>query len=330
MSNNQPPTRVGVVDFVVLGAQKSASTFLQDQLAQHPQIEIAAGETRVFEDPFYSPEALSDLSRLFADKAHTLLRGIKRPDYLAHAEVPPRLGAHLPDAKLLVVLREPIARAVSAYFHYVRHGFAPLRPVDEAFSALLADEWGERWPRSREILDYGLYGKHLLRYHEFFPAEQLLIFDQEPLTREPEQSLVRAFRFLGVEESFRPDMTRVSNRGVYAPVRLRLLQTKNRVKYDYAPDMRLRHPRKPGPVGWTYNAGVVALDRLVLSRLDSGRPPVLSAETRRRLEEYYADDAAALRPIVTRHNVQASWLPAEPEGDVRPQSTGGAAPNREQ
>ena len=299
----------GMPDFVVIGAQKSASTFLQDQLAQHPAIEIAEGEVRFFEDPFYSPEAVASLPELFSAPAAGTLRGIKRPDYLGHVEVPARLHQYLPHAKLLVVIREPVARAVSAYFHYVRHGFVPLLPLDEAFDALVAGSLTDRYPRSAEVLEYGLYGKHLQRYLEHFPMAQLKVFEQKALTADPEASLRSAFEFLDVDPSFVPDTTTyVSNKGVYSPFRLRLLRTKNRFVYDYSPDLRLRRPRKPSPAGWVYNAAVVGLDRTVLSRFDDGRPPELSGAARRRLEEFYAQDRPALEPILEQQGVVAPWI----------------------
>lgn len=298
----------GMPAFVVIGAQKSASTFLQDQLAQHPEVDIAPGEVRCFEDPFYSPQAPTALPGLFQG-APTAVRGIKRPDLLGRPEAPARLARHLPQARLLAVLREPVARAVSAYYHYVRHGFAPLLPLDDAFDALLGDRLVETHPRTREILAYGRYGEHLSRYHEHFDRDRVLVFEQKGLVGDPLPALRRAFVFLGVDPGFEPDTTAsVSNKGVYSPTRLRLLRSKNRVTHSYSPTLDLRTPRKPSPAGWLYNAGVVGLDRLVLSRFDSGRPPALGEDVRRRVEAYYAEDRGRLLEELSGSAVTAPWL----------------------
>lgn len=303
----------GLPGFVVIGAQKSASTFLQDQMAQHPGIEIAEGEVRYFEDPFYSPEAVASLPGLFHGSAADTLRGIKRPDYLGRPEVAERLHRHLPEALLFAVIRDPVPRAVSAYYHYVRHGFLPLLPLDEAFEALLADgstSMAARYPRSPEVLDYGLYGKHLQRYLGYFAREQLLVFDQKGLTGDPAGSLRRAFEFVGADPGFVPTATSsVSNRGVYSPRRLRLLRTKNKFMFHYTPTLDRRYPRTPSPVGRLYNAGVVGLDRLVLSRFDEGRPPPLSADVRDRVHAFYEEDRALLAELLVGMPAEsASWL----------------------
>lgn len=295
-------------DFVVIGAQKSASTFLQDQMAQHPRIEIAAGEVRAFEDPYYQQGAVEELPGLFSG-ALDRVRGIKRPDYLGRPVAAERLHRHLPQARLFAVIREPVARAVSAYFHYVRHGFVPLMPVDAAFEALLDGRLESEYPRSVEILDYGMYGRHLQRYLTLFGRDQVLVFEQRALTGDPTGSLRAAFAFVGVDPDFVPTTTtRVSNRGVYAPLRLRLLRTKNRTQYHYTPQLDRRYPRRPTPWGWAYNAAVVGVDRTVLSRFDTGRPPALAPGTRAALQEYYERDRPALEAVLDTMPAEATWL----------------------
>lgn len=309
-TNTGPGAAVRMPSFVVIGAQKSASTFLQDQLSQHPDIEIPEGEVRAFEDPFFAQGAVEELPGLYTRPVGQAVRGIKRPDYLGRPEIPGRLQEWLPDARLLVVLREPVARAVSSYYHFVRHGFVPLAPIDEAMTCLLAGTWDRHYPRAREVLTYGRYGEHLQRYLQHFPAKQLLVFDQLQLIEHPQESLRRAFAFVGVDPGFElPQRSvRASNTGIYSPARLRLLRTKNRFRFTYTETLDRRYPRRMTPWGWAYNASLVGLDRLVLSHFDEGRPPALAAATRAALEHYYASDRGALRAVLDRWDVAPSWL----------------------
>jgi hypothetical protein len=305
----QPRSREGLPDFVVLGAQKSASTFLQDQMDQHPQIEIAPGESRHFEDPDYSDGGVARLPGLFHRHDPGVVHGIKRPDYLGRPEVPGRIAEHIPDVKLFVVIREPIARAVSSYFHYVRHGFAPLMPLDDAFTALLDGSLAGSHPRATEILTYGRYAEHLDRYLGYFGRDQLMVFTQDQLIGDPVASLRRAFEFVGVDPAFvTHSQTSVSNRGVYSPTRLRLLRSKNHLLYTYTPNLDRRFPRRPSPPGWLWAATVVTIDRGLLARIDRSRPPKLAEGIRRRLEDYYADDAARLGEILLPGEGPVSWL----------------------
>lgn len=300
----------GMPSFAVIGAQKSASTFLQDQMSRHPDIEIPAGEVRHFEDPFFSAGEVAQLPTLFQRPSDGTVRGIKRPDYLGRPEIPHRLHDALPGLRILVVLRDPIARAVSSYYHFVRHGFVPLAPIDEAVAALLEGRWDDNHPRAREVLTFGRYGEHLERYLGLFPADQLAVFEQVHLIKHPQETLRAAFEFVGVDPDWPlPERSvRVSNKGVYSPARLRLLRTKNRTRFTYSASMDRRYPRRMTPWGWAYNACVVGMDRMVLSRLDPGHPPELGEEARRALDDYYAPDLDLLRDLLPQWGLEPSWL----------------------
>jgi len=300
----------GMPSFVVIGAQKSASTFLQDQLSLHPEVEMPDGEVRHFEDPFYSQGAVAELPELYHRPPEGIQRGIKRPDYMGRPEIPARLHEHLPEAKLLAVLREPIARAVSSYFHMARHGFVPLAPLDEAFRAILDGAWVAEFPRSPEVLTFGLYGEQLARYLELYRPEQLLVFDQPALIKDPRTKVSEAFAFIGVDPTFQvPEAAnKVSNKGVYSYGRLRLLRTKNKTRFTYSPTMDRRYPKRMTPWGWLYNAAVVGIDRTVLSRFDEGRPPSLSDQVRSAVLDYYADDSRVLREVLAGRDVHPDWL----------------------
>jgi hypothetical protein len=300
----------GMPSFVVIGAQKSASTFLQDQLSLHPEVEMPDGEVRHFEDPFYSEGAVAELPSLYVRPPAGVQRGIKRPDYMGRPEIPARLHEHLPEAKLLAVLREPVARAVSSYFHMARHGFVPLVPLDEAFRAIVDGSWVAEYPRAPEILTFGLYGEQLSRYLALYRPEQLLVFEQGDLIKDTTAKVREAFTFIGVDPTFEvPEQAvRVSNKGVYSYRRLRLLRTKNATRFTYSPAMDRRHPRRMTPWGWLYNASVVGLDRTLLSRFDSGRPPSLSDGLRAEVRDYYADDSQVLRSVLEGRDVHPAWL----------------------
>ena len=95
-------------DFVIIGAQKSASSFMQLCLADHPDIYIPEGETPFFESPDYEQGDIHEIEELFEGRSEKCL-GIKRPNYIGKAEVPNRILKHLPNAKLIAILRNPSA-----------------------------------------------------------------------------------------------------------------------------------------------------------------------------------------------------------------------------
>ncbi|MCS3824361.1 sulfotransferase [Salinibacter ruber] len=97
-------------DFAIIGAQKSATTFLQRCLQAHPEVFIPAGELADFEDPQYADFEIDQFKQHFAPGQDAAAVGLKRPSYLHEPNVPERLAHHLPDLKLIVALRDPIER----------------------------------------------------------------------------------------------------------------------------------------------------------------------------------------------------------------------------
>jgi hypothetical protein len=96
-------------------------------------------------------------------------------NYLHKPECPERIHRHIPHAKLIVVLRDPVDRAVSAYYHQVKMGFAPLKSVNRGLLEIIYAGHTERYRRSAEVIGYGFYHKQLRCYLEFFRIEQMLV-----------------------------------------------------------------------------------------------------------------------------------------------------------
>jgi len=88
-------------DFAIIGAQKSASTFLQKSLQGHPDIFLPDGELATFEDPQYANWDPEKFAAHFVPGKNAETVGFKSPNYLHEHAVPPRLAEHLPGIKLI-------------------------------------------------------------------------------------------------------------------------------------------------------------------------------------------------------------------------------------
>lgn len=156
-------------DFLVIGAQKAASTFLHEFLADHPEVYMPNGETPYYQDPDYGSASEAFWSSIFKYVKRKTL-GIMRPDYLAKKEAPQRVASELPSAKLIVVLCNPVDRFVSAYFHYIRSGAIPPIPIEDGLEKILnGTDFVDAHPRSIELKEYGFFGEHLENWRTGFP-----------------------------------------------------------------------------------------------------------------------------------------------------------------
>ena len=138
-----------------------------------------------------------------------LLTGEATPDYLWHPHCAQRVFATVPQARLIVILRNPIDRAYSFYNHNLRAGLETLSFEDAV------DKEEERLAGERErvlaepgyfsfqymqhsYLTRGIYVDQLQQWSSFFPKSQLLILKTEDLYDQAEPTLRRAFDFLGL------------------------------------------------------------------------------------------------------------------------------------
>ena len=100
--------------FIGIGAQRAGTTWAYNCLAEHPQVFMTRKKEQHFFYVNYS-RGLDWYAAQFAGAGSAVARGEITPDYLYHPEALANIARDLPDARLFVILRNPIDRAVSAY-----------------------------------------------------------------------------------------------------------------------------------------------------------------------------------------------------------------------
>lgn len=282
--------------FLIIGAQKTGSTYVHGLLRAHPDIYMPAQEVRFFEDPEYGDGDLAPLTELFHRRPEPL-RGIKRPDYLARPEVPARIHRHIPNARLIAILRNPVERLISAYYYYIKLGFIPVLHINDGLRRILkGDDLGSR--RSAELLEYGRYAAHLERYFQLFPREQILVLLQEDIARKTEEAARRIYAFLGVRSDIPLPQVERDNSGLYSTTRLRLLTQRNRFLYDY--DQAGKIVQRDGWARITAAAAITAADRYVLAPLLGNPKPSVDTALLDELSRVYRDDIQRLEELLGR------------------------------
>lgn len=285
-------------NLVVIGAQKAASTFVQQALALHPEVYLPWGETPCFESPDYEHGGREQIESIFSGRSERVL-GIKRPNYLGRPEVPARIVADLPEARLIAVLREPVSRLVSAYFEYMTGGFLPVLPVAEGTRRLLHDSaYRRNYPRAEELLEFGRYDHYLAMYRPFRDAGRLMVVLQEEVAKDGPCVLQRMFEYLDVDPAFVPDeaaLTRRPKAAAYNLTRARVIHASARLQYRFNNDRTRTMGPHPNPLRRAAGKATLALDHLALSRVLPRTRPTLPSGLRHELQAFYAEDIRRLR-----------------------------------
>lgn len=218
--------------YLILGAEKAGTFTLFEVLGQHPDcgknFSLAGSwgrkETQFFTKNYEKGE------RWY--RAHFPYRGVcgeATPFYLFHPGAPERAHAMLPEARLIVLLRNPVDRAYSAYHHNVRSGREPLPTFEEAIAAeservqpYLDEMLDERSSGAPAVQHYaycarGLYFEQLERWERWYPREQFLLLEFETLYADFATHLRTVLDFIGLRP-WAPTSVARFNEGSYLPM----------------------------------------------------------------------------------------------------------------
>jgi hypothetical protein len=259
-------------DFIVIGAMKSATTTLHEQLSRQPGLWM----TRPKEPNFFSDDAvyargLGWYASLFQGAAPDGIRGESSTHYTklpTHPRTVERMARHVPRLKLIYLVRHPIDRLMSQYVH-------------ELTAGRIRAGMSETLDRHPELIDYGRYAMQLQPYVDAYGFDSILPVFFPHLINQSQLALERIGRFLGVQAALTWDWSlKPQNQG-----KDRLRPSPIREKLVQAPVLsKLR--QRVIPSRWSQS-----FKELWRAQLD---PPALPAHLDARLRDIFDADLAQL------------------------------------
>jgi hypothetical protein len=204
-------------DYLIIGVQRAGTTSLHRYLVQHPAVVtlLRTKGVHYFDTNYgkgidwYASHFPTTLYGHYLRARHgvRLITGEASPYYVFHPQVPYRVARHLPDARLILLLRDPVQRAYSHYQHEVARGFETLG-FEEAIRAeperlageherLLAEPFYNSFAHQHHsYLARGHYDDQLATWRSLFPDRQLLVLSSERFFAEPDRAFRRVLDFL--------------------------------------------------------------------------------------------------------------------------------------
>jgi hypothetical protein len=235
-----PPTGSALPNFFIVGAPKAGTTSLYYYLGQHPDVYVSP-----VKEPNYFAEEIrlgnigaqwqdwaqrenaslqryllgpmrekkfggivsnwTDYLKLFQNVDGEKAIGEASVCYLWSRTAARNIASATPNAKIIMVLRNPIDRAFSQYKQAVANGLIRNSFREQVRKSL--NNKSDQFELLNPFLDFGLYYEHVKRYTERFPAENLRIYLYEEYKQAPAETLTDIFRFLTVDPQFSPDAT---------------------------------------------------------------------------------------------------------------------------
>lgn len=304
-------------NFFIVGAPKAGTTSLWTYLDQHPQIFMCPLKEPSYFASELRPENFTDEMRPRIEREMRVLErylqgdlrtkrfgglvsrweeylslyrnaGVERAigeataSYLWSATAAANIAARIPQARVIIILRNPVDRAYSQYLQMLTTGVfrGSFRELLTTSLDCRDQRLGITWP----LLEYGRYAAQIERYFREFPRSQIHISYYEELQRSPQTLLASLFTFLGVDPGFVPDLSQRH----HEPAIPRLNGLAYLLKKSGAwPYLRRLAPIPLGP------------RMRSLAMRSRGSLQILPAD-REFLVDYYRDDIAGLATLLAR------------------------------
>jgi len=199
-------------NFFIVGTPKAGTTSLYHYLEEHPEIFMSPiKETNYFsyaeinqQDLYYDVEHVSTIEEYlaqFAGVSNEKAIGEASVSYLFYPSVPLKLKQFNPDARIIMVLRNPVDRAFSHYLMDHRLGFVNL-PLDKIVNEENRDKLTNLY--YQQYISLGYYYEQIKRYLDAFGSEQVKVFLYEDVVSNIDGVVSEIYSFLQVDDNYKP------------------------------------------------------------------------------------------------------------------------------
>jgi lipopolysaccharide transport system ATP-binding protein len=189
---------------MIIGVQKGGTTSLYHYLSEHPQVKLSLFKETHFFNANFNRGLLWYKAFFPINKKKSYTVGEATPCYFFYEEVPQRVREIIPNCKFIVVLRNPIERAISHYKMNVRRGneLAPNFEVAIKTSNHVVERRQVDEKKFYTYLERGLYAKQLKNWLQFFSINQFLFIKSEDLLINPTNEMDKVFDFLKISKHY--------------------------------------------------------------------------------------------------------------------------------
>jgi len=285
------------VDFFIVGAPKAGTTSLYHYLNEHPQVEMSSQkEPDYFSDKaineqgmYYGKNRVNTLDKyesLFVQK-ESVVYGEASVSYLFYDNVAEDIKKYNSNAKIIIMLRNPIERAFSHYLMDYRLGL-----ISDSFENIIAKKSKHKNALLyyQQYIEVSKYAKQIQRYLDFFEKENILFIDHEDFKKNVSRTVDKVYDFLNISIEFAADIntkyntfTMPKNKGIrfiYSFVFLRKILT------------------------FLFPIYLVKNIRVLLFKAD--KKPELLKETRSQLRIIFNDDIKKLEEVLGKD--YSKWI----------------------
>lgn len=279
-------------NFFIVGAPKSGTTSLYHYLDHHPEVFMSpvkepnyfSYEDTVQQNLYYKERGignLADYEKLFESVNGQKVIGEASVSYLFYENVPSRVSEKIPNAKILILLRNPVDRAFSHYFMDYK-----LRYINTSFEEVLykKNKHVNQPLYYQQYIELGMYFSQVKRYLDAFGQNQVKIYIYEDLVNDVESLIKDLYTFLEIDLAYTSDLEKKYN-SFEAP-------RNGLIRLIYSIGWLRRGIKKIVPQG-----GVSGIKNLFFSKTGGQK----HESTIRYMKDLYKDDIIQLEKLIGRN-----------------------------
>lgn len=208
-------------DFLIIGVAKGGTSSLYSYLSQHPDLELSREQEIHYFASFYN-RGINYYRSFFPLKSSTKMTGESSPYYFFHPQAPSRIKRDLPNARIILLLRDPVKRAYSNY-NMVK-SIDWVKSFDEAVSIekdrilphherIKTDpNYKNQHHQTFSYITRGYYSEQLENWLKHYNREDILILKSEEFFQDPKNTLREVYAYLGIDEKYPQDLTPKNSR----------------------------------------------------------------------------------------------------------------------
>lgn len=278
-------------NFFIVGAAKSGTTSMLRYLGQHPDIAMPQRREPVFFGRDLASHGkktatLDDYLEIFSDCGPEKIVGEKTVWYLYSKDAADEIKAFDKNAKILIMLRNPVDMVHSLHHQFLTTGNEDVRSFDDALALTDERASGRALPKTAHFPEgllytrIPLYSEQVQRYLRAFGSDQVQVITFDEFCRSTADTFAKTLRFLEVDQAFTPEFV------VYNKKKKPLVKQLSSGGENGASPVSLL----PAALRWRLHR---------LNRVEDKRAP-MSASTRARLQELFRPDIECLSAVLDR------------------------------
>ena len=292
------------VNLLIIGAQKDGTTSLFHYLEQHPEICFSDIKevTYFYYDEFYS-KGEKYFHSFFSDYQDKPVVVSSFVHMISSSKCPERVKQYNPHMKFVIMLREPVSRAYSAYHYAKLRGHEAHPSFKEALLFEQKHHQAGKPLKDPDIayVDNSLYHKHITHWMQYFDASQFLLVKSDDLKNDTDATLSRILTFVGADATHKSDTSKAYNKaGVPRSSMVRnLIQSKGlkKVMSKVIPSQKVKIMIRKKLLTKVWNANVKPVSVTPISTDERAFASEFFTEDLKQLQQQFGIDFNKNRPM---------------------------------